>query len=60
MKKLNEEFMFFFYFFELLDIINIFDFIEGLDMIFDLGVELCVVMEGLDNLDENDFDDVVV
>lgn len=52
--------MFFFYFFELLDIINIFDFIEGLDMIFDLGVELCVVMEGLDNLDENDFDDVVV
>lgn len=40
----------FFYFLGLLDIVSIFDFIEGVDMSFDFEVELCVVMEGLDDL----------
>lgn len=41
------------------DIINTPDFTEGLDMTLDLGAELRAAMEGLDNLDENDLDDVV-
>lgn len=43
-----------FQFFVLLDIVSILDFIEGLDMNFDLEVEFCVVMEGLDDLGDGE------